>query len=86
MKSHVKIYFDYFGYNPADVIPCELCNATAVDIHHIEARGIGGTIEPDNIDNLMALCRSDHLKYGDVTDQKPFLKMMHQKFMEGNKR
>lgn len=42
MKKHVKIYMDYFGYTIADFIPCEKCKSKAVDIHHIEPRGIGG--------------------------------------------
>ena len=44
MKQHTKIYLDYFSYTTADFIPCEICGNRAVDIHHIEARGIGGSI------------------------------------------
>ena len=71
-------YFNHFGYDISDFIPCEVCGKTAVDIHHIEARGIGGSKEADNIDNLMALCREDHLKYGDKKQYKEFLKDKHQ--------
>jgi hypothetical protein len=42
MKKYVKIYMDYHDYVIDDVIQCEYCNKVAVDIHHIEARGIGG--------------------------------------------
>ena len=77
MKPYVKIYFNHFGYDISDFIPCEVCGKTAVDIHHIEARGIGGTKEADNIENLMALCREDHLKYGDKKQHKEFLKNKH---------
>ena len=70
-------YFNHFGYDISDFIPCEVCGKTAVDIHHIEARGIGGSKEADNIDNLMALCREDHLKYGDKKQYKEFLKDKH---------
>ena len=31
------------GYDETDFIPCEVCGAQAIDIHHIEARGMGGT-------------------------------------------
>jgi 5-methylcytosine-specific restriction endonuclease McrA len=55
-----------------------VCGKTAIDIHHIEARGIGGSKEADNIENLMALCREDHLKYGDKKQHKEFLKEKHQ--------
>ena len=70
-------YFNHFGYDISDFIPCEVCGKTAVDIHHIEARGIGGSKEADNIENLMALCREDHLKYGDKKQYKEFLKEKH---------
>ena len=71
-------YFNHFGYDISDFIPCEVCGKTAVDIHHIEARGIGGSKDADSIDNLMALCREDHLKYGDKKQYKEWLKNIHQ--------
>ena len=79
MKRHTKIYFDYFGYTIADFVPCEICNARAVDIHHIEARGMGGS-EKDSIDNLMAVCRKCHLEYGDKKEHKEFLIKTHKKW------
>ncbi len=57
MKKHTKLYLDYFGYGIEDFIPCESCGAKAVDIHHIEARGMGGDKKADDIKNLMALCQ-----------------------------
>jgi predicted restriction endonuclease len=72
------MYLNHFGYDISDFIPCEVCGKTAIDIHHIEARGIGGSKEADNIENLMALCREDHLKYGDKKQYKEFLKEKHQ--------
>lgn len=59
MKRHTKIYLDYFKiYNPEEVM-CELCGKIAVDIHHIDYRGMGGR-NVDYIENLMALCRECH--------------------------
>jgi 5-methylcytosine-specific restriction endonuclease McrA len=55
-----------------------VCGKTAIDIHHIEARQMGGTTTKDVIENLMALCREDHLKYGDKKQHKEFLKEKHQ--------
>ena len=78
MKKHTLTYFNHFGYDISDFIPCEVCGKTAVDIHHIEARGIGGSKEADAIDNLMALCREDHIKYGDKKQYKEFLKEKHE--------
>lgn len=70
-------YLKHFGYDISDFIPCEVCGTTAIDIHHIEARGIGGSKQADNIENLMALCREDHIKYGDKKQYKDFLKCKH---------
>ena len=77
MKKHTLTYFNHFGYDISDFIPCEVCGKVAIDIHHIEARGIGGTKVGDTIDNLMALCREDHIKYGDKKQYKDFLKCKH---------
>ena len=88
MKNHTKTYINYFGYQiPSDCV-CEICGAPAVDIHHIEARGMGGSPsgEKDKIENLMAICRNDHVKYGDVPEFKQLLKDIHLKFMQINKK
>lgn len=77
MKKHTKIYFDYFNYDISDFVPCETCGSKAVDIHHIDARGMGGS-EKDDINNLMALCRECHIKYGDIKDKKEWLNKIHQ--------
>lgn len=62
MKIHTKIYFEHYGYTEADHIECEVCSTTAVDIHHIEAKGMGGKAGKDVISNLIALCRKCHEK------------------------
>ena len=81
------MYLNHFGYTGEDFIPCETCGARAVDIHHIEARGMGGTKKGDTIDNLMALCREHHLEYGDKKQYMQFLKDKHkQKLNEGSYR
>ena len=54
MKKHTKIYLDYFGYDTSSWIGCEVCGKTAVDINHIEARGMGGSKLKDVITNLQA--------------------------------
>ena len=72
MKKYVKTYFDYFDY-PIDedfFVPCECCKQKAVDIHHLQSRGMGfkeqlgikkGTNTHINeIENLVALCRTCH--------------------------
>ena len=77
MKKHIKIYFDYFGYDQSDFIGCEVCASQAIDIHHIECRGMGGSKQKDSIENLQALCRDCHIKYGDLKQYKDFLKEVH---------
>jgi len=77
VKKHTKIYMQHFGYDTTSFIPCEVCGAAAVDIHHIEARGMGGSKHADVIENLMALCRKDHARYGDNKQFKDWLKKVH---------
>jgi 5-methylcytosine-specific restriction endonuclease McrA len=77
LKKHTKIYLDYFGYYPGEHIPCEMCGATAVDIHHIKARGMGGSKTKDFIENLQALCRDCHEKYGDKVQYYELLTERH---------
>ena len=64
MKKYVKIYMDFHDYVLDDVILCEHCSKVAVDIHHIDARGRGGDARGhrNQIENLIALCRSCHIK------------------------
>lgn len=79
MKQHTKIYFRDSGLNPFDFTPCEICDSEAVDIHHIDARGMGGdpTGSKDVFGNLMALCRVCHDTYGDISDLKHKLRKIH---------
>lgn len=62
MQKHTKIYFDYYDYGPEDFIACEICGAKAVDIHHIESKGMGGSKTKDYIENLISVCRLCHTK------------------------
>lgn len=84
MKPHTKIYFKRMGYDESSFIPCECCGMTSVDIHHIENRKSGGDPlgEKDTIENLMALCRRCHEKYGDRKEFKKWLLKMHNKRLE----
>ena len=77
MKKYTRTYLNYFKYDETDFIPCEVCNKQAVDIHHIQAKGMGGSNTKDNIENIMALCRECHIKYGDKKQYKDFLKEIH---------
>ena len=77
MKKHVKLYHEHFLYQPGDWIGCEVCDTTAVDIHHIDPRGMGGSNSKDEPENLMALCRECHTMFGDKKKFKRMLKKMH---------
>jgi hypothetical protein len=77
MKKHTKVYMSYFNYDVGDFIPCEVCGTTAVDIHHINCRGMGGSQIKDVISNLMALCRKCHLEYGDKKQHIELLRQIH---------
>jgi len=67
----------HFNYVLDDFIPCEICGARAVDIHHIHRRGIGGNPNADRIENLMAVCRSCHIEYGDKKEHLEWLQEIH---------
>lgn len=82
MKKHTQIYMKHFGYGIEDFIGCEVCGNKAVDIHHIDARGMGGGKNKDEIENLMAVCRMCHEKYGDKKEYLELLKQTHQRFIE----
>lgn len=83
MKPYIRLYLDYFGFATLDgeYIPCEVCRARAVDIHHIKARQKGGSKDKDFIENLMALCRSCHTKYGDKKKYLDLLTEQHEKVL-----
>ncbi len=72
MTKHTKIYLDYYGYDETDFIGCECCGKRSVDIHHLSAKGMGGSKLKDYIENLIAVCRECHVKchsYKDFNDK-----------------
>lgn len=84
MKTYTRRYMSLFGYDTSSFIPCELCGKQANDLHHIDARGMGGSKEKDETDNLMALCREDHLMYGDKSQYMDMLRVKHVSFVLKN--
>lgn len=63
--AYKKLYMKLLGYGPDDFIPCAFTGRRAVDLHHIYARGMGGTKSKDELVNLMPLTREAHDTYGD---------------------
>lgn len=84
MKKHNKLYIDHFypSYGEGEFLVCELLGVRAVDIHHIDCRGMGGSNEKDYIENLMALNRLCHNIYGDIKHYMDFLTQAHLSFIE----
>lgn len=49
------------GFYPEDLIPCEICKIKAINIHHINFKGMGGKKKNiDDAENLIALCDFHH--------------------------
>ena len=78
LKKHTKVYMTFFDYGETDFIMCEMCQQDrAVDIHHLEGRGMGGSNSKDYIENLMGLCRDCHIKAESDSMFNMFCKIKH---------
>lgn len=82
MQPHTRIYFDYFDLAEDDCVLCEVCQNRAVDIHHIDNKGMGGSKTKDYIGNLIAVCRTCHDKAHDEIFTKAFLTAVHLRKMK----
>jgi hypothetical protein len=78
--KHQKVYDDFFEIDAHNPRVCELTGVPASDIHHIDARGMGGRSSMDTIQNLMCLTRSLHEYFGDKKDWKKDLREAHEWF------
>lgn len=74
------------GYDITDFIPSEISGSKAVDIHHIDCKGMGGnpSKDKDRIENLQAVTREEHLEYGDKKEYLFLLYSTHYSFLEEN--
>jgi 5-methylcytosine-specific restriction endonuclease McrA len=88
MKKHVKIYLESNHLTTADTILCEIraegCESIAVDIHHIDPRGMGGDKTKDVPENLIAGCRNCHNKAEAGEIEREVLKEIVLKRIERN--
>jgi len=81
MKSYVKAYFKYFGYDESSWIPCECgCGKQGVDIHHLEPRSIAKA-KLNFVENLCALSRECHMRADRDRTFNESLKVIHRKLM-----
>lgn len=79
LPKHTQVYMEYFGYQIAEDIVCEITNpARASDVHHINGRGKG----KDVIENLMALTREKHDDCHMERIKKSEAQEIHNRFME----
>lgn len=83
MLSHVQIYHDFFHIDPHNPRRCELTGRTTfTELHHIDARGMGGRASMDYIENIMCLTREAHIFFGDIVKYKEWLKVAHEMYMK----
>jgi len=81
MQRHTFNYYTKFNYTQGDVILCEVCNAVAVDIHHVIPRSKFGSKrkhEQDHWSNLIALCHHCHT----ISHQGPGIRQFNDKLKE----
>ena len=83
MTKHAKIYMKHFGYGADDVILCEACHRKAVDIHHIKYKSRGGK---DEIENLMAVCRTCHDLAHNEKMSESDMQFIHNNYLVGNRK
>jgi len=83
--KHIRLYLKHFG-EPETCEACEKYLNGCCDFHHIECRGMGGTKEPERIENIMAVCRDCHTKYGDKKQWKYWLFSVHKIRLEARKK
>jgi len=76
MVKHKKVYTTFFNLDISDRILCTMCGQEAVDIHHIQPRGMGGSYK-DYIENLAALCRSCHDKAESTSSFNKSVRLKH---------
>lgn len=81
MIKYKRVYLEYFNLDPQDFIPCEITGQQAVDIHHIQAKGMGGSKIRDVIENLIAVTREAHDYFGDKAIYKDWLSEVHDTYM-----
>jgi hypothetical protein len=76
MKHYKEVYMKEMGYCVQDYPLCEICErAEAVDIHHIDYRGMGGSPDLDIEGNLTGLCRHCHdVEENKVPNERPHSK------------
>ncbi|WP_374464163.1 HNH endonuclease [Chryseobacterium sp.] len=84
MEKHTKVYLEFFPSH-SGFYHCEICYKQATEIHHIQRRSEFGSKTKhlqDQIENLIALCRTCHEKAHANIYTKEFLTEIHLKTMK----
>lgn len=84
MQKCIQVYLEYFGYDGMRWMPCEVCGGGLQDVHHIIPKSKFGSKtkdQQDKIENLIGLCRNDHIKAHNGTHSKEYLTEIHNAFM-----
>ena len=80
LKNYKKLFSDFWGYCESDIPICWGCfMAQAVDIHHLENKGLGGVKNNrlNRIDNLFPVCRKCHdLAHADKSINKKWKQVL----------
>lgn len=84
MKNYIKTYMTYFGYSPSEWMPCEICGAGMVDVHHLEPKSIAKA-KVNLIDNLIGVCRDCHNECHNSRRFNEEAKLIHRKKLLGVK-
>ena len=88
MKKHTRIYLQHFRIGEQDFVFDEFefivnnREVRAVDINHIDPRGMGGSKSKDVITNLMALSRENHNDF--EAGKIPNAQEIHDEFLKRN--
>lgn len=75
--DYKKVFNNFFQYSTEEFIPCCGCGERAVDIHHIDNKGAGGSKCKDFIENLAPVCRSCHDQCHDNKEFNAGIRIAH---------
>jgi len=75
--KHTRVYMEFFGYDIPEDVVSEVSGEPATDIHHIDARGMGGSKTKDVIENLVALTRDEHERAERDYEYNEYVKQIH---------
>lgn len=84
MKNHTKVYMKHFGLSEGDYIYSEISGQPAIDVHHLNARKIGGSKTKDYIENLIALTREEHMLCENNPRINEIAKEIHRHYLVNN--